>query len=91
VALATRRGAEVAAAIAWSDDDAHGALTVGRADGDGDWKWKVVVSPDVPEGPGQVLVSAEDRTWYADGEGEKASTTHESGTGRYHIEVKDSC
>ena len=89
VTIQTRPRASVAAAVSYADEEAHGALTVGDADGTGAFRWQVVVSPDAPEGPAEALVSAQDRTPSPDGE--SASTTGEHRAGRYPFEVDDRC
>lgn len=87
VSLLTRAGASVAGAVGFSDDDSHGALTVGYANGDGAFNWTVPIEPTVPDGPATVLISAQDRTTTPEG----SSTTGESGSGEFPIEVRAQC
>lgn len=89
VNLATRAYAAVSAAIAYSDGEAHGALTVGDASSDGSWRWSLSVSPDAPLGTAEVLVSAQDRAPSPDGE--STSTTGEHANDRVPLEVSRTC
>lgn len=47
-------------AIAFADDQTHGAMGVGDADDAGAFIWRVVVAPGAPSGEARVLVAAKD-------------------------------
>jgi hypothetical protein len=89
VVVTTRPWSAIAAAVAYSDSEAHGAYKIGAADGEGVWQWTFVVEPDAPDGPAQVLISAQDRS--ADSNDEGAKTTGEGAVGRYPLKVAPRC
>lgn len=54
-------GAILSMVIGYSDKQAHGAMHIADADGQGVYVWHVVVSPDVPPGDAIVMVLARAR------------------------------
>lgn len=87
--VTTRPYAAIAAAVAYSDNAAHGAYNVGAADPTGSWAWTFVVSPEAPYGRAQMLVAAQDRS--ADSNDEGASSNEEGAGKKYYFEVKKAC
>lgn len=89
VNVTTRPYAATAAAAAYSDGRSRGANTIGAADPTGSWIWTFVVSPEAPDGPGQIMVSAQDRSAQSNDEG--ASSSGEGAARKYPFEVKKTC
>ena len=86
--IETRPHASIAVGVGYSDGDAHGNLTVGPAGGDGMFVWHWVLSPEVPNGKAQVLISAQDRQPVNDYE---AGTSGETSEEILEFEVKSKC
>jgi hypothetical protein len=89
VGVTTRADASIAAAAVFSDDDAHGAFSVGSADRSGRWTWRAAVAPDAPLGGGEVQVSAQDRSPGASEH--EAGTSGEEAEAVVPFEVRRSC
>lgn len=89
VEVTTRAHAAIAAGVAFSDDEAHGALGIGAAGPTGTWVWEVVVEPEVPVGRAHVLIAAQDRS--ADSNEDGAKTDGEGATRREPFEVRKRC
>jgi hypothetical protein len=89
VDLRTRGYASIAAALAFSDDQPHGAYTVTTAEPDGHWKWVVKMPPEAPYGPGKVLISAQDRS--ADSNEHGGRTNGESASTSEPFELRSKC
>lgn len=85
----TRPHSSIAAAVAYSDNQAHGAMQVAKAASDGSWRWNVVVSPKAPQGPARALISAQDRAASSNDDG--ASTNGEGAKGTFPFEVRSRC
>lgn len=62
VVARTTPWASVAAAASYSDYDGHGNYTLSAAGPDGVWRWTFVVPPKAPDGHGEIMVSAQQRS-----------------------------
>ena len=89
VTVRTRPNASIAGVVEYVDEQAHGAMTVGNADGSGRFVWRFVVTPDAPLGDATAWISAQDRSPGPDEY--SGSTNGEQAAGEYPFEVRDKC
>ena len=88
IAMKTRPASATTAAVAFSNSEAYGNYTIGTADDQGVWVWRISVPDEAPYGKATVLASASDRR--AGPDGEPSTNGEYANTARY-FEVKKSC
>lgn len=88
VTVTTRPFSAVAAAVSYADGDGHGTYTLSSADPTGLWTWRFVVPEKAPDGHGEVMIAAQDRSGPANSQ--ETSTGAAAGA-RLPFEVSDAC